>query len=123
MSRPFGADHFGARINLLQNANRGSTRLVTRAIGYEDNTNTVSARDELATILRSLDEKTYAPDVAVVDRILGLVGKDRTLASFTIDVVTELIAEHERTHPMDASHSCDRCEALAELVRDLESVR
>jgi hypothetical protein len=83
----------------------------------------MSARDELTAILRTIQSAHVVPDVPMVERIVALVGTDRILAVFTLDMVNDLIVDHEEAHGRDGAPECARCSGLEDIVRDLEGAR
>jgi hypothetical protein len=83
----------------------------------------MTERDQLTAILRTIRSEHVVPDETMVERIVMLVGTDRILAVFTLDMVNDLIVDHEETHGRSGAAACDRCSGLENIVRDLESAR
>lgn len=80
----------------------------------------MAARDQLALILRSMTPDEVVPDDLTMEHIIDLVGADRILGRFALDIVLDLIAEHEDLHGKDGALDCERCTALEDIMRELE---
>ncbi len=79
----------------------------------------MAARDELAAILRVLQAEEVVPDDLMIEHIVSLVGTDRLLAIFTLDIVNHLLGDHEDIHGVEGARDCERCTALEDIARDL----